>query len=133
MKSKPLRRKPLNGRLKRARMDPVLRAAILDRSQSCCDLCRRHLREDQWQCHHRLRRSQGGQDSLFNLIALHTKCHAWVHNNVTWSLEHGFLVPSHRDPATWRVFRFRAVWMAPGAEWVLMNPHADQESEDDHG
>jgi hypothetical protein len=123
---KPLRSKPLRRRLTRDPMDPDLRRSIVDRAGYACDLCRRPLSPDRWECHHRQLRAQLGPDSLSNLIALHDRCHRWVHNHPTWSYTRGFLVPSHHDPLIWRVYRWRAVWMAPGAEWVLAPPHPDQ-------
>ncbi|MFC0546904.1 HNH endonuclease [Kutzneria chonburiensis] len=107
-------------------MDPILRASIIDRSAYGCDLCRRPLSEDRWECHHRQLRAQGGKDSLANLLALHDRCHQWIHHHPAWSYGQGFLVPSYHDPLLWRVWRWRAVWMAPGAEWVLADPHPEQ-------
>lgn len=130
---KPFRRAPLPKQLKRPRMDKLLREAILERSDHCCDLCRRRITSDHWECHHRLRRSQGGEDTLSNLTALHTRCHMHVHDNVTWSQLRGFLVPSYRDPLTWRVYRFGSIWMAPGAEWEVAVPHPEQKLGDSHG
>lgn len=42
--------------------------------------------------HHRLRRSQGGQNTMENLMALCNRCHQLVHENPSWSYENGYLL-----------------------------------------
>lgn len=123
---KPPTKLKRRNKLLRPPMDPILRLTIVDRSGYMCDLCRRPLSEYQWECHHRQLRGQGGSDSLSNLLALHFQCHQHIHLHPTWAKAHGFLVPPWHDPVVWRVWRWRAVWMAPGAEWELADRHPDQ-------
>jgi hypothetical protein len=127
VKRTPLQRKPVTRRaLRRDPMDGELRDAIFTRAGGYCDLCRKRLPVDTWQCHHRLLRSRGGTDSLVNLIALHTNCHTWIHNHPTWADDNGFMVPTHHDPLVWPVHRWQLAWMAPGATWEIAPPHPDQ-------
>jgi RNA-directed DNA polymerase len=47
-----------------------------------CGGCGQPLQEDQdWQIHHRVRRTLGGPDSLDNLELLHANCHRQMHSN----------------------------------------------------
>jgi 5-methylcytosine-specific restriction endonuclease McrA len=50
--------------------------------------------------HHRVRRSQGGQDEPWNLITLCAAHHSWVHANPYAARRLGYLLASHADPAT---------------------------------
>lgn len=112
---------------KRPTMDPVVRKSVYTRSAGWCDLCCLRLNEDAWECHHRRLRSQGGQDEITNLIALHPGCHQHVHRTATeWAYAHGFLCPVYRLPTEWPVFRHRAYWQDPGAEWRAAKPHEEQ-------
>ena len=76
-------------------MDKKLRARVIERDTRCrvCGLGMFYP-----VVHHRQLRSQGGADSMENLIALHAKCHHDVHMNPEWSYEHGWLVHSWDDP-----------------------------------
>lgn len=49
--------------------------------------------------HHRVRRSQGGRDTCWNLITLCTAHHKWVHANPYAARRLGYLLASHSDPA----------------------------------
>ena len=42
--------------------------------------------------HHKLRRSQGGEDSRENLIPVHRTCHRYIHEHPEEAREWGFLV-----------------------------------------
>lgn len=42
--------------------------------------------------HHRLRRSQGGMNTLSNLAHLADACHRRVHENPSWAYDNGLLV-----------------------------------------
>lgn len=86
-----------------------LRDDVLARDEGRCAWCYRY--SDSLNLHHRQLRSQGGRDSLANLISLcgsgTTGCHGWVHRHVAKAREHGLIVPSWADPAetpvrTWR-------------------------------
>lgn len=47
-----------------------------------CPGCRQKLRDDEpWQVHHRVRRVDGGDDSLDNLQIYHANCHRQRHCN----------------------------------------------------
>jgi hypothetical protein len=120
------RHKPMRSTLRRPPMDGDLRTSIIERAEYRCDLCCKALSPERWQCHHRQLRAQLGPDHVANLLALHTRCHEWIHNNPQWGYAHGFMVPAGRDFLVWQVHRFRTLWMAPRDTWVLSRPHPDQ-------
>jgi hypothetical protein len=82
-------------------MTPEVRAAVLARDRWCpwcgCPFA------DRAAVHHRRLRSQGGDDTVENLVALHPECHnvhpRSVHQNPRDAVERGFIVPSWADPA----------------------------------
>lgn len=80
-------------------IERALRMSVYDRAGGCCDRCGRAVPKDDWECHHRKLRSQGGQDSMFNLVCLCHEDHARIHRAVQWSYENGWLVRSFDDPA----------------------------------
>lgn len=41
--------------------------------------------------HHVLRRSQGGDHSMGNLITLCSPCHDYIHGNPAWARQHGYI------------------------------------------
>lgn len=47
--------------------------------------------------HHRKRRTQGGPNSMANLIAVCQPCHTWIHGHTGKSYDLGLLI-RHRDP-----------------------------------
>ena len=49
--------------------------------------------------HHRKRRSQGGDDTPTNVIAIPDELHAWIHENPEKAYQLGLLVRSTDDPA----------------------------------
>lgn len=49
--------------------------------------------------HHRKRRSQGGDDSPVNVIAIPDELHSWIHENPEKAYQLGLLVRSTDDPA----------------------------------
>ena len=87
------RRKALRSRSERreafeAELDaitPLLRA----RSEGVCELC---LAAPATVRHHRLRRSQGGLNELWNLLHLCDICHSLVHGHPSLSYERGWLL-----------------------------------------
>lgn len=124
---KPLmRKKPLRSRRagKRLRKDEVLnprpniskqRQKVYDRAGGRCDLCGQPLSNDSFECHHRKKRSQGGDDSLPNLVVLHSHCHhVRIHGEPSWAYDHGFLVHRDGDPASAPVLRHGTRWQTPG-------------------
>ena len=42
-------------------------------------------------CHHRLRRSQGGKDEESNLVSVHRLCHSYIHEHPEEAKRRGFL------------------------------------------
>jgi HNH endonuclease len=79
--------------------------ALLLRSDGYCESCGLSLPSDpgQWDRHHRQSR-RFGDNSLSNLVALHSQCHVvspWsVHQRVTWAKEMGLIVPSWMRPSS---------------------------------
>jgi 5-methylcytosine-specific restriction endonuclease McrA len=45
--------------------------------------------------HHRLRRSQGGRNTMANLVGCCMECHARIHANPDWSYKTGWLLRRH--------------------------------------
>ena len=84
-------------------MDLNLRMAVLERDR-WCPVCGEYLAE-LVAVHHRKLRSQGGTDSLANLIGLHSSCHniapKSVHQNPALAYERGWMVRSWGDPEKW--------------------------------
>lgn len=75
---------------------PAVRRAVAERSGGWCELhCGRRAEHQ----HHRRLRSQGGQHTLANLVALCGRCHTKIHANPAHSYEAGLLVHSWDDPA----------------------------------
>lgn len=108
--------------LRRPAMDGNLRAAVYERAAGMCDRCGHAIHPDAWECHHRKLRSQGGEDSHENLIALCPGCHAWAHGNPLAAKTQGFIVPPWDDPAETPVLRHgRAFWLPVGQTWCLAN------------
>lgn len=83
--------------------DP-LRGLLWARCGAYCEACGKRMNPLLWDAHHRLMRSQGGQDDASNLVALHPSCHTgnpWsVHMRPEQSYERGLLVHSGHDPAS---------------------------------
>jgi len=102
---KPKRSTPRRGRLKLdgpARQE--LRQATYDRAGGRCeagatDGCPGKLDRDAFEWHHRKLRSQGGDDTHENSLALCSACHAWVHRNPAAAKRLGLIVPSWAHPA----------------------------------
>jgi hypothetical protein len=97
------------------RKTPLKRTSILKRKRSAVPLdvrnevflrdqdCRARRLVPELRCwgrldpHHTLRKSQGGEDTVDNLITLCRAHHDWVHGNPTTSLELGLLRTKHYD------------------------------------
>lgn len=87
-----------------------LRPAVLARAAYHCERCGRL--EGSWnhdlgryvalEAHHRLMRSQGGPDTMENLVALcgpnPAGCHGWVHAHPTESYTIGLLIKRSSGP-----------------------------------
>jgi len=85
----------------------VTREEIRMRDENRCAKCGRG---GSLHVHHRIRRSQGGQDTPENLITLCQECHRWAHTNPMAARRGGFLLPKHWDPAVIPVDHF--LWPA---------------------
>jgi len=91
--------------------------AILERDQHSCVVCGFGLvgvRGVDWSIHHRLRRSQGLDNSAPNLISVCGNgtqgCHGAIHARPKWAREFGgWLLRSTDDPATFPVLVERGV------------------------
>ncbi len=74
----------------RERMDE-LRPVVFARAFWCCEIqapgCTRNVEH----AHHAVLRSQGGPDTLENLIATCSSCHTYVHANPEWARGRGFI------------------------------------------
>lgn len=72
-----------------------LRAALSERSMQCCEVCGRPNPTDP---HHRKRKSQGGLDTLANLLDLCRDCHHDVHHEPKRARRYGYLLPRNAEP-----------------------------------
>ncbi len=87
----PLRSKPGPG----IKLDVL--QALWRRSQGRCEVrtCHRSAEHP----HHRLRRSQGGEDSLSNLLCVCAACHRHIHDNPAWAYDQGYMIRSTDAPS----------------------------------
>lgn len=95
----------------------IQRELVWERSGGRCEKCGLAL-GDIWECHHRKLRSQGGDDSVCNLLALHGDCHnagspGSVHSRPGLSYGAGYLVRRYLDPRDVPV-------LLHGRRWVLL-------------
>ncbi len=92
VKRTPLeRRTPL--RSKRPKGIPQdVRLALAERCLAQCELpdCTNLAQHP----HHRLRRAQGGHDTLGNLLAVCFDCHRQIHDNPAWAYDQGYMIRS---------------------------------------
>lgn len=69
------------------------RAALHERAQDCCEVCGVHGATN---AHHRRNQSQGGPDTLSNLILVcgsgNTGCHGKITENPAWADEWGYTI-----------------------------------------
>jgi 5-methylcytosine-specific restriction endonuclease McrA len=56
-----------------------------------CGMCGKFLPVAAGDPHHIRRRSQGGTDTVDNLVLLHRECHRWVHTHIAEARELGLL------------------------------------------
>ena len=66
-----------------------IRPLVVARASGLCEMCGA---EAGTVIHHKLRRSQGGKNTLENLVLLSDACHGHIHDNPTWSYENGWLL-----------------------------------------
>ena len=80
-------------------VDNDIAQKVLARAKGFCEACGF---SGELVLHHRKLRSQGGQDAVSNLIAIHSKCHNMgtksIHNQPKAAKEKGFIVPSWEKP-----------------------------------
>ena len=85
-----------------------LRPILVARAAGHCEHCNAPFRitdtgDPVAQMHHRLRRSQGGQDCPTNLLLVRPECHTVhqlsIHQEPSWSVENGWIVERGKDPA----------------------------------
>jgi len=76
---------------------------VLERAGFYCEKCGKVGHN--FALHHRKLKSQGGQDEVCNLIAVHHECHNMgsqaIHMNPKESIANGWIVPSWADPASY--------------------------------
>lgn len=96
----------------------VQRRLVFERAGGRCERCSFGLGL-LWECHHRKLRSQGGDWSLANLLALHPACHSLqpgsVHLEPKVSYGSGFLVKREDEPRDTPV-------LLHGKRLVLLSP-----------
>lgn len=118
--------KPKGGKPRRERGDvgPDLREALRVRSGGFCESCgdRDKPLRPGWHAHHRLRRSQGGEDSITNLLALHPYCHDKIHARPAAAYDGGFLVRMGQQPGRVRLALHWEKWvrLARDGSYVLL-------------
>lgn len=82
-------------------MKKEIAEAVLNRAGNYCEAC--GLPGSDFALHHRRLKSQGGQDEVCNLIAVHHKCHNLgthsIHLNPAKAIERGQICPSWAVPS----------------------------------
>ena len=48
------------------------------KQEGICPICHQLL-EDRWEIHHKIRRVDGGKETIENLVLLHVNCHRQIH------------------------------------------------------
>lgn len=66
-----------------------IRNLVLARDRMTCRWCM--VKGGALDCHHRLRRSQGGKDEEQNLVSVHRLCHGYIHEHPEEAKRRGFL------------------------------------------
>ena len=88
-----------------------VRQLLRQRSNDLCERCGQKYGTN---AHHRKNRSQGGADTLSNLLWLcgsgTTGCHGYITEHPRDSYNHGWSVLSHHNPADIPV-EYRGTWM----------------------
>jgi hypothetical protein len=120
--AKPMRQQSAKKRAKRRTWEQF-RQDVYSRSEGICDLCATWIPWDDYECHHRRLRSQGGLDEMANLVALHKfGCHDELHRCRPMARETGFIVHKPDDPAHTPVLRHGKTWSLPGETWTHVDP-----------
>ena len=88
------------------RMPQELREAVYERAQYMCEVMEPGTCEGvAGHVHHRRMRSQGGEHTLVNCVAVCPSCHRFIHANPSKSYSLGWLVRSTREPESMPFFR----------------------------
>ena len=76
--------------------------------------------------HHRIPRSQGGQDESQVLVTLCVTCHRWAHGHPYDARQEGLLLRSWEDPALVPIRHFlwphKPIWLGPELTIILTDP-----------
>lgn len=102
---KPKRSTPRRGRLVlKGAERQALRQATYDRAGGRCEAgvateCPGRMARDAFEWHHRQLRSQHGDDTHENSLAVCSACHSWIHRHPAASKRLGLIVPSWAHPA----------------------------------
>lgn len=99
-------RKPLKAKTSNSTPGSDLADAVLERDSYSCVVCGENLygpRGEAWSIHHRVRRSQGVDNQLSNLVAVcggarMDGCHQQIHSQITKAREDGWLLRRGEDP-----------------------------------
>jgi hypothetical protein len=119
---KPIAQQSVKKRAKRRSWEQF-RQDVYARGEGICDLCATWIPWDDYECHHRRLRSQGGLDEMANLVALHKfPCHDELHHQRQMARETGFIVHRPDDPAHTPVLRHGKTWAMPGETWTPVDP-----------
>lgn len=98
------------------------RTALHERALHCCEVCGQHGATN---AHHRTNRSQGGTDTLGNLMLVCgsgcTGCHGRITTNPTWAKRQGYTMPATFEPTDIPVLRWSRFTGSP--EVVLLDNH----------
>lgn len=81
-----------------ATFTPALKQEVRERDGFRCQAC--GATGVPLHVHHRKLRSQGGTEQMENLVSVCDECHRFIHDNVAWSKERGFILSSWVDPQT---------------------------------
>lgn len=87
----PLKRTQFVARRRKPDVPMSVREEVRERSEGLCEIQALGCTVRAVHMHHRIRRSQGGEHVASNLIDACASCHGWVHANVKWAKERGFL------------------------------------------
>jgi len=75
-----------------------LREKICEKYSFCCVVCDGWLYNEPWGVHHLKKRSQGGEDTLENLVPCHNKCNSWIEDFPREARRRGFVIKSWENP-----------------------------------
>lgn len=82
---------------------PAMKAAVRKRDDFACARCGINVLGRNHSIHHRVRRSQGGRNTMENLVTLCgdgvAGCHGWVHGNVAAARTGGWILLGSDNPA----------------------------------